>query len=525
MTDFREAERKSVDALLRRRFPDGCVACALQRKSCSERCNGAVASQLRKLSSFEIVCQGDDWADAEHCAINSEALNYARAAAVVKSLEWSVADVARTAGSLETQARLKREPFMGELRAKVAYELATTGSCQQLCSFERGQPPVGRHNQLRVVGEGGRSMRHADAKLALSKVVGLPTMVAIALVEGEHRVDGKTVPAVRSIAALRADARLVASLRQPFEPKQENGEFTVVKHALAHYDELQLPVSADEARACLEAVQFEVRRQHSLRVGAKCDCPPPPRGAPLCTCCWHAELVGGARTRGRAGHDVDILLWHATEAASRGGTARDYVIHDLARGVLVPGDDGGWKTNGGLQHRGDASGRLLRPDEGFQCIFRRKHSRREGGAYRNAAWKEHVTQLHGKNLKGDWHDKLFGLWQQPSGRLHRLDIIVVAQPEEVPFARLTWTGSRTFNRLTRLRAIHLGLDLGPHGFTAKEAGTFVLDARREPPLTVTLPALGVVPYEHMKSEEDILRVLARGTDEFEALYDPRNRNA
>ena len=172
-------------------------------------------------------------------------------------------------------------------------------------------------------------------------------MVAIALVEGEYRVDGKTVPAVRSIAALRADAKLVASLRQPFEPKSENGEFTVVKHALAHYDELQLPCPPTRRCACLEAVQFEVRRQHSLRVGAKCDCPPP-RGAPRCACCWHAELVGGARTRGRAGHDVDILLWHATEAASRGCSARDYVIHDLARGVLVPGDDGGWKTNGGL---------------------------------------------------------------------------------------------------------------------------------------------------------------------------------
>ena len=108
MADFRDAERKSVDALLRRRFPDSCVACALQRKSCSERCNGAVASQLRKLSSFEIVCQGDDWADAEHCAINSEALNYARAAAVVKSLEWSVADVAHAARALDTptQSRL-----------------------------------------------------------------------------------------------------------------------------------------------------------------------------------------------------------------------------------------------------------------------------------------------------------------------------------------------------------------------------------------------------------------------------------
>ena len=30
------------------------------------------------------------------------------------------------------------------------------------------------------------------------------------------------------------------------------------------------------------------------------DCPPPREGEPLCSCCWHAEFVGGGRTRGKA---------------------------------------------------------------------------------------------------------------------------------------------------------------------------------------------------------------------------------
>jgi DNA polymerase mu len=107
-------------------------------------------------------------------------------------------------------------------------------------------------------------------------------------------------------------------------------------------------------------------------------------------------------------------------------------------------------------------------------------------------------------------------------------VVVVAFPEELPFARLTWTGSRTFNRLCRLRAIHLGLNLGPHNLTVRETGegaTVVLDARCEPPRTISLPPLGVVPNALVRTEADILRILARGTDDFEALSDPLNRNA
>ena len=157
--DFREAERNPSTPPPP--LPDSCVACALQRKSCSA-CNGAVASQLRKLSPSR-SCQAH-WATPSTARTAKRSTT--RAPPPSSNRSRGRLPTSRAAGLLETQARLKREP-MGELRAKVTFELATTGSCRQLTSFERGQPPVGRHNQLRVVGEGGRSMRHADAKLAL----------------------------------------------------------------------------------------------------------------------------------------------------------------------------------------------------------------------------------------------------------------------------------------------------------------------------------------------------------------------
>jgi DNA polymerase mu len=48
--------------------------------------NADVAKALRKLEKYEIACQGDDHADKEHKATNSEALLYARAAAVTSAL-------------------------------------------------------------------------------------------------------------------------------------------------------------------------------------------------------------------------------------------------------------------------------------------------------------------------------------------------------------------------------------------------------------------------------------------------------
>ena len=60
-----------------------------------------------------------------------------------------------------------------------------------------------------------------------------------------------------------------------------------------------------------------------------------------------------------------------------------------------------------------------------------------------------------ENLEHDHHDKYFGIWRTPAGAHHRIDIVVCATPLDLPFARLAWTGSRTLNRLLRLRAVSL----------------------------------------------------------------------
>ena len=73
-----------------------------------------------------------------------------------------------------------------------------------------------------------------------------------------------------------------------------------------------------------------------------------------------------------------------------------------------------------------------------------------------------------ENLHHDHHDKFFGIWRSVrTGRLHRVDIVVCSHPEELPFARLGWTGTRTLNRLMRLRAIELGLNLNSNGLSAR----------------------------------------------------------
>ena len=138
-----------------------------------------------------------------------------------------------------------------------------------------------------------------------------------------------------------------------------------------------------------------------------------------------------------------------------------------------------------------------------------------------------------ENLHHDHHDKFFGIWRSArTQRLHRIDIVICSHPDELPFARLAWTGTRTLNRLMRLRAIHLGLYLGAHCLVARgdRVGTseteVVVDARpgrrRE---VVTLQRLEHLPFQHVRSEEDILRVLACGTDDFIRLVEPTNRNA
>ena len=221
-----------------------------------------------------------------------------------------------------------------------------------------------------------------------------------------------------------------------------------------------------------------------------------------------------------------------------------------------------------------AQGRVLPQDQGRLQVTRRDHRKKQPdpvSGERGYLKPRGPHTPHGvENLQGDWHDKIFGLWRTPQGTHHRIDIVVVSQPEELPFALLSWTGpptlpfaltlavaghstppappppslagTRSLNRLLRLRALELGLNLNANGLTGNPhkdgaeqhrvalpvgVGTKVrIEARPgHEPLEIVVRGYGVVPYRYMRSEEDILRVLAQGTDAFAHLYDPRNRNA
>ena len=111
-----------------------------------------------------------------------------------------------------------------------------------------------------------------------------------------------------------------------------------------------------------------------------------------------------------------------------------------------------------------------------------------------------------ENLHHDHHDKFFGIWRSArTGKLHRIDLVVCSHPEEIPFARLGWTGTRLLNRAMRQRAIELGLYLGAHCIVARgdrpgtAETTVVVEARpgRQPEV-VTLKKLEHLPFEYVR---------------------------
>ena len=208
---------------------------------------------------------------------------------------------------------------------------------------------------------------------------------------------------------------------------------------------------------------------------APCDCLPP-RGAPLA----RAAGTPSRRRRGRAGGGTTLTSCCGTRRRRRAAAAgADYVIHDLARGVLCPATTADGRRTAVSSTVATRRDGCCGPTRASNASSVGKHPRREGGTYRNAAWKEHVTQLHGKNLKGDWHTSSRALAaERPpplaghhrrraagGGAIRAADLDGVAHLQPVDAAAGNPPRPRP----------------GPHGFTAKEAGTFVLDARREPP--------------------------------------------
>ena len=445
----------------------------------------ALEKALRKLEKFELACQGDDWADPEWKATNSEALQYARARAVVKGLSWSLCESLQVDGRKRTIERLMDEPFLGRSNATKIVDIFQTGTCARtLARFERGEAPLDSEGNVRMWAHrhehrATRSMTDGPAKVELSSVLCISALTAMKLVDERN---------IRSIGQLRERPDVVRELHGGHR----------LEHSLSIHEQLQEPVPAEDACDMLKTVLEAV---HALRV---------PRAAG-----WGAELVGGGRTRGRAGHDVDILLWHAEEMASFLSGEGPVFVLDLLLAELV------------------AQGHVLPKGEAY---FNKKCVASRHGSPRPYLRQGHMATESSKgyeNLQHDHHDKFFGIWRSArTGRLHRIDLVVCSHPEELPFARLGWTGSRTLNRLMRLRAMELGLYLGAHCLVARgdRVGTtrteVIVDARPgQLPVVVTLERLEPLPFKYVQSEEDILRVLACGTNAFAKLVDPTNRNA
>ena len=114
--------------------------------------------------------------------------------------------------------------------------------------------------------------------------------------------------------------------------------------------------------------------------------------AARCACCWHVDFVGGARRRGRAGHDADLLVWHKVKPASWGADSRTQsvlgpLIKELeARGRLVRTGGDGWQM-----------ARMCHEHRRESVPGVRSHRRHE---------KQLSTSTRGfENLSTDYHDK------------------------------------------------------------------------------------------------------------------------
>lgn len=333
-----------------------------------------IVDALRELERYEIACQGDDHADREFQRCNSEALEYARAAAVVCGLEWSLGEEIGRSGRAGAVALLEKEPYIGKFRAGQIVDLFQTGTCAALTAFRSGDAPISSKGVRRFENEARRSMRHAPEKRALNRVVGISHMCAIDLAGGTHRSLDKLR---RETGAAPRHVRTVEELRRWPGLVQRLPRSTALAHSLSVHDELQArPHKTPHPHPQTGVGPVTTTRPRRVPSGAR----PARRGA------GDAECGGGGRaaseqererlpasqggraalllllarrvrrrrpharkggyiiiiiiylsrdillyiiliTRGKAGHDVDILLWRAARGARCEGRRRRGALH------------------------------------------------------------------------------------------------------------------------------------------------------------------------------------------------------
>ena len=570
--------------------PNGTLMKALRRTYPLGRdsLHDEVAEKLRQCEKYEIALQGDDWQDKEHQDTNSEALTYAKGAAMVVGLEYSLSELCSQCSKSVAIAKLREEPFIGEATAIKIYDLVTTPdrSCKQLRLLENNERPVHSDGTARVLTKSkSRSMLGAYDKHQLKKIVGLSAIRASKIWEGGYN----GVPSVKTIAAMRelpvkappgvpslellmkrmddepssvvplklqqqAAANAAASSSSPNKPQDAYGySRSSFKFGLDHHEELEEPIPAYEAEKMRYRVLKIVREQQGCWPGCQCTCTlraesrssstamvagsssgsSSEKQAAVCKacvgcdCCWHFEFVGGAPRRGRVGNDVDLLIHHKTKPAWDGSVDE----YDRANTVLKR-----------LVRQLEDEDYLVSQRDGWQMPTYKHRSRMvktpDGGWRPTNAHRKDISAYgetsHGfENLSQDLHDKVFGIWKskQPDGTVkhRRIDIVVCSYPEEYALCRLAWTGSRLFNRLLRHHCLNSGLYLTAHALLVRQSNKPLIIKDNTTGEVLRVPkkgeaGLAEVPYEFLQTEEDILFLLGGCSEAFYGLCDPRNRN-
>ena len=287
-----------------------------------------------------------------------------------------------------------------------------------------------------------------------------------------------------------ADAAAAAAADPAFAARLSGG----ARAGLARHDDFfGAPLEEPEFADVVAAVKFALEDQAAhwrARLGADA----------VDGHAWVVERVGGARRRlgGEAGHDCDLLITHPAICSY----ARIREVLDRLKSTLAARGRLEGSREGGLE--GDRFGDGMR------------------GLPRAAALEEHVGSVLSDNEPEDlarvpvfrqirneiagrgsgWQhwDHLarhFGVFRGTSGRWRRVDLIVSAHLEW-PFALLSWTGGKVYNRLLRLHANKMDASLSAHCLmTVPKDGT---DAKLIP--LETHPG---TPWP--RTEEDVLRLL------------------
>ena len=125
----------------------------------TEGAKNRIVDQLRQLEKYETALQGDDYADKDFENTNTEALQYARAAAAVLSCPWRFSE--HLADGMNKQRALEKlisMPLMGPFRAAQILQLFRTGTCDALDALSNNQSPINSRGELRTYNLAGKSM-------------------------------------------------------------------------------------------------------------------------------------------------------------------------------------------------------------------------------------------------------------------------------------------------------------------------------------------------------------------------------